>query len=161
MIIWNKKDRNNSVSIKKSKLNFELYWLVTGEKRQRSESNDSDQPDEDCLPQKQEVFKKHKSFELTPSAIYIGRGKEPASGKTFQKKGIPLEYESSLPIKKQRTHKGKCSVLIKIFFYYIYTFCILPSRSHPLNGHPPSNSSLPFLWSASKLLISLNWCHLM
>ena len=40
---------------------------VTGEKRERSESNDSDQSDEDRLPQKQEMFKKHKSFKPTPS----------------------------------------------------------------------------------------------
>ena len=86
---------------------FCLYLLVIGEKRQRSESNDSDQSDEDHLPQKQEVSKKHKSFEPTPYDISIGRGKEPASGKTYQKKGIPSEYESSLPTKRQRTHKGK------------------------------------------------------
>ena len=80
-----------------------MYLLVTGEKRQRSESNDSDQSDEDHLPQKQRVSKKHKSFELPPSYdISIGHGKELASGKTYQKKGVSSECESSLPIKRQR-----------------------------------------------------------
>ena len=96
-----------------------MYLLVTGEKRQRSESNDSDQSDEDHLPQKQEVSKKHKSFEPSPCDISIGRGKEPASRKTYQRKGIPSEYKSSLPTKRQRTHNGKCSVLIKTSLYYI------------------------------------------
>ena len=93
---------------------------VIGEKRQRSESNDSDQSDEDLLPQKQKVSKKRKSFESVPSYdISIGCGKEPASGKTYRKKGIPSECKSSLPIKRQRTHKGKYSILIKTYFYFI------------------------------------------
>ena len=87
---------------------------VVGEKRQRSESNDSDQSDEDHLPQKQKVSKKHKSYDIS-----IGCGKEPASGKTYQRKGIPSECKSSLPIKRQRTHKGKYNILIKTSFYFI------------------------------------------
>ena len=76
---------------------FCLYLLVIGEKRQRSERNDSDQSNEDHLPRKQTVSKKHKS----PSYdISIGHGKEPPSGKTYQRKGIPSECKSSLPIKK-------------------------------------------------------------
>ena len=112
-----KQKRQISKYINKVNNVFCLYLLVTGEKRQRSEINDSDQSDEDCLPQKQKVSKKHKSFEPAPYDISIGRGKEPASGKTYQKKGIPSEYESSLPAKRKRTHKGKCSVLIKTSFY--------------------------------------------
>ena len=96
-----------------------LCLLVTGEKRQRSESNDSDQSDEDHLPQKQKVSKKPKSFESTPYDISIGPGKKPASRKTYERKEISSECESSLPTKRQRTHKGKCSVLIKTTFYFI------------------------------------------
>ena len=113
-----KQKRQFSKYINKVNNAFSLYLLVTGEKRQRSESNHSDQSD-DHLPQKQKVSKKHKSFESTPYDISIGPGKEPASRKAFQKKGIPLECISSLPTKRQRTHKGKCSVLIKTSFYYI------------------------------------------
>ena len=80
-------------------MDFCFHLLVTGEKRQRSESNDSNQSYEDHLPQKQELSKKHKSFESTPYDISIGRGKEPVSGKTYQRKGIPSECESSLPTK--------------------------------------------------------------
>ena len=58
---------------------------VIGEKRQRSESNDSNQCDEDHLPQKQKVSKKHKSYDIS-----IGHGKEPASGKTCQRKILCL-----------------------------------------------------------------------
>ena len=111
-----KQKRQFSKYINKVNNVFCLYLLVTGEKRQRSESNHSDQSDEDHLPQKQKVSKKHKLFEYSPYDISIGRGKKPASGKAFQKKGIPLESISSLPTKRQRTHKGKCSVLIKISF---------------------------------------------
>ena len=57
---------------------FCLYLFVIGEKRQRSESNDSDQSDEDHLPQKQKVSKKHKSYDIS-----IGRGKEPANVKLY------------------------------------------------------------------------------
>ena len=114
-----KQKRQFSKYINKVNNVFCLCLLVTGEKRQRSESNDSDQSDEDHLPQKQEVSKKHKSFESTPYDISIGHGKEPASGKTYQRKRIPSECESSLPTKRQRTHKGKCSVLIKTSFYFI------------------------------------------
>ena len=114
-----KQKRQFSKYINKVNNVFCLYLLVTGEKRQRSESNDSDQSDEDCLPQTQEMSKKHKSFESTPYDISIGCGKKPANGKTYQKKGIPSKGESSLPIKRQRTHKDKCSVLIKTSFYFI------------------------------------------
>ena len=63
---------------KKVKVNFCLYLTVTGEKRQRSESNDPDQSNEDHLPPKQEVSKKHKSYDIS-----IGRGKEPANVKLY------------------------------------------------------------------------------
>ena len=109
-----KHKRHISKYINKVNNVFCLYLLVIGENRQRSESNDSDQSDKDHLPQKQKVSKKHKSYDIS-----IGRGKEPVSGKTYQKKGIPSEYESSVPIKRQRTHKGKYSILIKPSFYYI------------------------------------------
>ena len=106
---------------KKVKVNFYPYLTVTGEKRQRSESNNSDQSDEDHLSQKQEVSKKHKSFESVPSYdISIGHGKEPASGRSYQKKGIPSESEFSLPTKRKGAQKGKYSVLIKTSFYYNY-----------------------------------------
>ena len=66
-------------------MNFQPYLLVTGEKKQRSESNDSDKSDEEDLPKKQEVSKKHKSFESGSYDISIGHGKQPASGKSYQR----------------------------------------------------------------------------
>ena len=119
MIIWNKMytgGKSGSTLIQSKTC---IYYLE--EKRQRSESNDSDQSNVDHLPQKQEVSKKHKSFESVPSYdISIGHGKEPASGRSYQKKGIPSESESSLPTKRKGAQKGNCSVLIKSSFYYNY-----------------------------------------
>ena len=81
-----KQKRQFSKYINKVNNVFCLYLLVTGEKRQRSESNDSDQSDEDHLPQKQKVSKKHKSFESTPCDISIGHGKKPASRSPYRRK---------------------------------------------------------------------------
>ena len=64
--------------------NFCLGLLVTGEKRQRSES------DEDLLPQKQKVSKERKSFESSSYDISIGRGKEPADGRLTKEKECHL-----------------------------------------------------------------------
>ena len=64
--------------------NFCLGLLVKGEKRQRSESNDSNQSDEDLLPQKQKVSKERKTFESSSYDISIGRGKEPADGRLIK-----------------------------------------------------------------------------
>ena len=64
---------------KKENVNFYPYLTATGKKRRRSESNNSDQSDEDCLPQKQEVSKKYKSFESSSYDVSIGYGKKPAS----------------------------------------------------------------------------------
>ena len=83
-----------------------MYLLVTEEKRQRSENNDSDQSDEDHLPQKLGVSKKHKSYESPSYDISIGRGKEPVSGRSYQKKGIRSECGSSLITKRKRVQKG-------------------------------------------------------
>ena len=63
------------------------------------------------------MSKKHKSFKSSSYDISIGHGKESASGKTYQRKGIPSECKSSLPIKRKRTYKGICSKLIKTSFY--------------------------------------------
>ena len=84
-------------------MDYYLYLLVTGEKRQRSESADSG---EDQLPQKRGVSKKHKSFESPSYDISIGRGKEPANGRSYQKKGILSECGSSLITKRKRVQKG-------------------------------------------------------
>ena len=65
---------------------FCLDLYVTGEKRQRSESNDSNQSDEDLLPQKLKVSKERKSFESSSYDISIGRGKEPADGRLTKEK---------------------------------------------------------------------------
>ena len=46
--------------------------------------------------------------------------KEPANGKTYQKKGIPSECVSSLATKRKMTQKGKCSVLILISLFYTH-----------------------------------------
>ena len=112
--------RKFSKYINTVKVNFYPYLTVTGKRRQRSESSDSDQSDEDHLLQKQKVFKKHKLFESSSYDISIGRGKEPASGRSYRKKGIPSESESSLPTKRKGAQKGNCRVLIKTSFYYNY-----------------------------------------
>ena len=94
----------------KSKMDYHLYLLVTGEKRQRSESNDSGQSDEDRLPQQRGVSKNHKSYKPASYDISIGCGKEPASGRSYQKKGVPSEHASSLISKRKRVQKGKWNV---------------------------------------------------
>ena len=75
--------RKFSKYINTVKANFYSYLTVTGKRRQRSESSDSDQSDEDCLPQKEEVSKKHKSFESSSYDISIEHGKEPTSVKLY------------------------------------------------------------------------------
>ena len=116
-----RKDKSVSILIQ-SKRYFYLCLPVTGENRKkRSESNDSDQSDEDHLPLKQEVTKKHKSFKPAPSYDKsIRYGKELANRKTYQKKGIPSECVSSLATKRKMTQKGKWSVLILISLFYAH-----------------------------------------
>ena len=71
-------------------------------KRGKSMSNDSNQSDEDHLPLKQEMSKKHRSFKPAPSYnISIGYGKEPTDGKNYQKKGTILHCTCILIVYKR------------------------------------------------------------
>ena len=74
----------------------------------------------DHLPWKWKVSKKYESFELTPYDISIGLGKESASGEKKYHQNVCLHC-----LQKRKISKGKCSVLIKTYFIFIFVATII------------------------------------
>ena len=97
-----------------------INLLLIGDKREKVKNNDWS--DADYLSGKCWLSEKHKSSDSTlPNNGFIGRGKEPANGRSYLRKRMPSRDKLFLPMKRKRKQKDECGMLINTLHFMLYT----------------------------------------